>query len=277
MTRQMLQTSSTSFIEDIENLKLSIQFSLDGFSFCINNIGTSKKTLFFCNYTFDKSLSKPQELLIEIEKIFKNDSNLQRDFKEVQVIHQNNLATIVPDAYFQEDNLKDYLNYTVKTLVTDFISFDELNSINAKNVYVPFVNINNYLFQNFGEFEYQHHASVLIDKLIDTHASEEKKVFVNVSKTTFDLIVIEGKELLLYNNFNYTSKEDFLYYILFVAEQLNIAPENATVYLLGEISKESDLYEILYNYIKNVEFIEINNPVFDHLNLAKHSNFILLA
>ncbi|QOD61794.1 DUF3822 family protein [Polaribacter haliotis] len=272
----MRKKNSTPILKNTKDNKLSIQFNLDGFSFSIQD-SISKKDIYFCAYTFKETQATPENLLLKIDDIFKNDTHLQQDFSTVIVIHQNNLSALVPNQYFNEDKLSSYLNFNIKTLSTDFITFDEISSIDAKNVYVPYVNINNYLFNNFGEFDYKHHSSVLIDKLILRNKNESKTMYVNVSKTTFDIVVLENKKLVLYNSFAYTSKEDFLYYILFVAEQLQLDTNEFPLYLMGDIIFNSELYKITYTYIKNLNFLGSKNPIFKELNLETHTNFILLG
>ena len=61
---------------------------------------------------------------------------------------------------------------------------------------------------------------------------------------------------LLYNSFEYSSKEDFIYYILFAAEQLELNPEKFELQLLGHISKDDPLFKIAYKYIRNVSLLE---------------------
>ena len=274
--KTVLKKNSNTTIKNSKDTKLSIQFNLDGFSFCITNIHTNQ-TLYFSEYFFDKKQETPENLLKQIEEIFKTDSNLQKDFSSVLVIHENNLFTLVPNQYFSDKNLSDYLNFNIKTLATDYIVFDDLEEINAKNVYIPYVNINNYLFQNFGEFVYKHHLTLLIEKLIKKYQSEEKKVYVNVSKTSYDIIVIENKKLLFSNSFSYNSKEDFIYYILFTFEQLKLDAETIKLYFTGSIVLNSEIYKITYTYIRNVFFLESKNPIFNHLNSSKHANYILLG
>lgn len=277
MTKHLVKKKTiNNNIEVTSKRKLSIQFSLDGFSFCASNTNSGKKIL-FKNYSFEKTLNSPEELLTEIKSIFKNDTDLQLEFNKVQVIHQNNLSTIVPDAYFDENSLNNYLKYTIKTLKNDFIAFDEIPALHAKNVYVPYVNINNYLFQNFGEFNYQHHSSVLIQKLLSVNETEQKVMYVNVSKNSFDVIILDDKKLILCNTFSYNSKEDFMYYILFVAEQHQMNTEHFQLFFLGDISDESELYNITYSYIKNVNFLQSDNPIYSDLSLPNHSNYILLG
>ena len=259
----------------IEN-KLSIQFNLDGFSFSVYNI-ISKKEVYFREYEFENSQVTPENLLLKIKDIFKTDTQLQNDFSSVIVIHQNNLSVLVPSRYFNKKELASYLNFNIKKLTIDYIAFDSLEVLESKNIYIPYVNINNYLFQNFGEFEYKHHSTVLIEKLLNSTNNKEKTMFVNVSKTSLDIVVIENNQLILFNTFSYNTKEDFIYYILFVAEQLNLNVNEFSLHFTGKVNLEDAIYKTTYKYIKNVYFLESNTPLFNELNIASHSNFILLG
>lgn len=268
--------SSNNLLKKTKDIALSIQFSLDGFSFCVSDILT-KKDVFFTEYLFDHKQNSPEELYNQIETIFKTDLNLQLEFNSVSVIHKNNLSTLVPSKYFDEEVLTDYLNFNIKTLKTDFVAFDELPDIDAKNIYVPYVNINNYLFQNFGEFDYKHHQTILIEKLLKTAISKENTMYVNVAKNSIDIIVLKNSTIIFCNSFSFDSKEDFIYYLLFTAEQLQLNTEEFKLYFMGAIQMEDELYKITYKYIKNVSFLESKNPIFKELDISKHSNYILLG
>ena len=272
----MLKKTSKISLKKTKDIALSIQFSLDGFSFCVIDTVTEEK-IYFTEYKFAETLNSPEDLLSKIELIFKGNANLQLDYNSVTVLHQNNLYTLVPSTYFDEGSLATYLNFNIKTLNTDFIAFDEITAIDAKNVYIPYININNYLFQNFGEFEYKHHISVLIEKLLKIESLKEKTMYVNVYKNSFDIIVIEDKKIIISNSFLYHSKEDFIYYILFTAEQIQLNTEEFNLYFMGEIATDSDIYKITYTYIKNIFFLESQNAIFEDLEASNHSNFILLS
>ena len=277
MTRKVTkQNNNITTLKTIIENKLSIQFNLDGFSFSIYNI-ISKKEVYFREYEFENSQVTSENLLLKIKDIFNTDTQLQNDFSSVIVIHQNNLSVLVPNRYFNKKELASYLNFNIKKLTIDYIAFDPLEGLESKNVYIPYVNINNYLFQNFGEFEYKHHSTVLIEKLLNSTNNIEKTMFVNVSKTSLDLVVIENNQLILFNTFSYNTKEDFIYYILFVAEQLNLNVNEFSLYFTGKVNLEDAIYKITYKYIKNVYFLESNNTLFSELNIAPHSNFILLG
>ena len=273
---QKLQQRSNKAISS-QQKKLSIQFSLDGFSFCVQDIPT-KEILVVSEYVFKERLATPNLLLEKVVEIFESDKDLQVNFDQVTVIHQNNLSTLVPNDFFDESHLKSYLQYTIKTLSSDFVTYDSLTN-NIHNVYIPYVNINNYLFQNFGEFEFKHHSSLFIDKIAQQQNSLNKDcIFINVSYSSMDVGIVKDNEFSLYNSFHYKSKEDFIYYILFCIEQLEMNANELTVYFCGNIINEFDIYNITKNYIKNIEFLEPNHDFFEKSEFFfKHAHYLLLS
>ncbi|WP_296636630.1 DUF3822 family protein [Polaribacter sp.] len=275
MTEKLQRKINNSSLDISNNITLSIQFSLDGFSFCITKNDTNEIQYYFTR-SFTKTLKSPEKLLEKIKIIFEEEKELQKDFKKIRVIHENHLSALVPEAYFDKNLLVDYLDISIKTLKTDFIAFDTLQKIPAKNVYVPYVNINNYLFQSFGEFEYKHHHSVLLEKILQKKINN-KAMYVNVAKTHLDIIVTNNSELLLINSFAFDTKEDFIYYILFVAEQLDLDTEKFLLTFSGLISKYDDIYMITYKYVRNINFVKIKEPIDSNFNEPYQKNYILLG
>ncbi len=260
------------------NKSLSILLSSDGFSFCVKDIET-QKDIYFSEYLFEISINSPEFLLTKVLEVFTTDKELQQDFKVIKVVHKNDLSTLVPLPFFDENNLKHYLDYNIKTLPNDYIVYDEIESLKAVNVYIPYVNINNYLLQNFGEFEFKHHSTVLIEKLITYNLNSTKEgFFVNVSRNQIDIIVTDYDKLIFYNSFQFVSSQDFIYYILFVAEQLELDPNVFQLTFLGAIDEDDDNYKITYKYVRNINFIQVNSDFFTSSDkFTNHSNYILIS
>ena len=237
-------------LSTLKEKTLSIQLSLDGFSFCITNV-FSETILALYHYPF-KAVT-PEALLTKIEAIFESSELLKNEFKSVSVCHENNLSTLIPNSLFDKKNLAAYLGYAVKTLKNDYYTYDTIDTIEAVNVYIPFVNVNNYFIDTFGSFNYNHFSSLLIRHLITfSPKMGEPQVFVNIAKSHFEIVVIKNKQLLLYNSFAYQTKEDFIYYLLFVAEQLKLNTETFKLRLLGKVSTQDSLFAIAYKYVKDV-------------------------
>ena len=240
------------------NIKeLSIQIHLNGLSFCILNRTTN--TIEFIKTIGFKNKLTPVDILNHLKTELSTNTVFSEDFHAVLVIHQNELSSFVPKALYNENNKADYLKFNSKILRTDFITADDIAINESVNVYVPYVNINNYIFETFGEFVYKHSSSVLIDSILQKDDTKESPiVYINSNINTIELVVIDKGQLQLFNVFEYHTKEDFIYYVLFVFEQLNLDVETTPVKLSGTIDKNDELYSMLYTYVRHIDFITPN-------------------
>ncbi len=253
-------------ISDKNFKKLSIQVSLNGLSFCIADT-VSHKVLLSGNEAFPEELN-PQELLKEVKSLLINHRLDTMLFDEVVVIHKNNLFSLVPKPLFEEKELENYLKFNIKLLATDAIAFDELENHEMVNVYVPYMNINNHIYDLFGEFTYMHNGTVLIQSLLDHYSNQKDPTcFVHVGIKQMDILVLKQKNLLLYNSFIYETKEDFAYYLLFVLEQLDLNTESAVVRFFGQIEEDDDIFQLCYTYIKDLSIFIPTSP--NHLDLGE--------
>ncbi|MUP45504.1 DUF3822 family protein [Gramella sp. BOM4] len=247
----MVETAITTK-EINSNNKLSIQVSLNGLSFCI--LDRDQAVIrFFKSIQFEKQLD-PVKLLEQIESIYDANEELQQPIAEVSLIFNNSLFSLVPAELFDEDNASNYLKFNTRILKTDFIAHDEIRD-EIINIYIPYANITNYFFEKYGEFEYKHSLSVLIESLLELPKEPKTRLYLHASQNNYDLVIIENGKLVFANSFEYETPEDFLYYLLFTAEQLELDPRSFELILLGAITKDSEEYEITWNYVRNISFM----------------------
>ncbi|WP_452222810.1 DUF3822 family protein [Lacinutrix chionoecetis] len=269
----MTQTKNS---QEISHKALSIQVSLNGLSFCILN--TASNTIEVIKQSaFEKKLT-PFGLLDAIKHLFNTQEALHDTFNNVQLIHVNELSTLVPAALFNEDVVADYLKLNSKILKSDFVTFDDIKINETVNVYVPYVNVNNFIFDHYGDFTYRHYSTVLIEEILKQEKNaDSSKLYIHVNPTHFEIIATKAGALTLYNTFEYQTAEDFIYYVLFTAEQLSLNPESIETVLLGAITKNDALYNILYKYVRHVSFIQ-QNDAFNYADTITNnqSNFTLI-
>jgi hypothetical protein len=261
------QTNKGLDIADKNFKKLSIQVSLNGLSFCVADT-VSHKIILSDNLLFKEELN-PITTKIELEKLLHKHGLVEQQFDDVVVVHRNTLFGLVPKPLFKPDALTEYLKYNTTILANDELAFDELENHEIINVYVPYTNINNYIYDIFGEFTYLHNGTVLIQSLLDLYTNDKEPIcYVHVGKRQMDITVIAQRNLQLYNSFLFETKEDFTYYLLFVLEQLNIDTETITVKLFGSIEEDDSVFQLCYKYIKN---IAVFVPPFPHqIKLGEH-------
>lgn len=253
--------------------KLSIQVSLSGLSFCVFDL-LSHKIVNSMAIEFEKHKVLEEQLW----KAFIEFPILTKSFDEVMVVHDNNLNTFVPTSLFDVHFLASYLQYNTKVFETDFFTHDVIFPYEMNNVYVPFVNINNFLLDQFDTFEYQNSNSILVKQLLDlSKNNDEKQVFVHLQKEHFEIVIVKNQQLLFYNSFHYQTPEDFIYYLLFTCEQLQLNPETISIQFLGNCSEQDNFFKIAYKYIRNCNLLDVSNTsaVLDVSSSDLRNHFIL--
>lgn len=199
----------------------------------------------------------------ELEKILP-----AQDFqsgKQSKLVISDALYTLVPTTLFDEENLSDYLifNHTLNDPDQYKYHFDKLESFDAVIVYAIPRGLEFLLKAKLPAFQQYHFATPLLEAL-GLQQKTKEDFCIHIQKSRFDLIYIIDNKLHFFNSFAYESAEDFIYYLLYVMEQLQLDREKINLHLSGEIEKESSIYKLLYTYIRNIQFTKRT----DHLRFS---------
>ena len=257
-------TQVNSFIDEAFNpaytsmFQLITQISIDNILITVNE-KSSNKYIAFENYTF-QNVYNFDGVADMLETLMKESKLIKHKYKSVVCVIVNNLSTLVPNALYEDDRKKMYLKFNTSLEGDEMVMVDNLKSMDAKNIFALHLSIKSKLDYQFQNISYHHASSALIDTLVLQNKNQtSRKLFVHVQQTHFEAIVIDGKNLLFYNTFNYHTAEDFVYYLLFVCEQLHLNPETIDVVLLGEIERNSTIYSLTQKYIRKLKFGERND------------------
>lgn len=259
------QKHTSFFDKSFSDLKTSdyqlfLQVSKNGLSYTVFNPQTNTfigiESYMFNDIYNDYSLLSPLQALLNQTTI------LQKNFKKIIVSYVNNRATLIPKPIFQANNLKVYHQFNFAQQDEDIFKSDFLINLSAYNVYsIPDYIVN--AFNNLANVVFHHFSTALIESslLIAKKSKTAVIVEVHVLPNSFQITVVKNQQLELYNTFNYQTSEDFIYYLLFVFNQLNIKNDEATIRLTGEVDKNSAIYDMLYKYINTIEFCELPNDL----------------
>lgn len=236
-----------------KNYKLYIELSNNSFKHTIldtlNSTYIGIEEYRFTDIYNDYSLVEPLKEIIANNMIYKNE------YKAIIVAFVNNRSTLIPNAIFKADKLVSYHHFNYSKKEEDQFFADQLINLSAHNIY----SIPDFITDAFNDLKnvkFKHFSSALIEtSLLD--AKREKalsSINIHILPSSFQVVVIKNQKLELYNSFTYQSSEDFIYYLLFVLDQLNINNDEATIKLTGEVEKNSVIYTILYKYIQTLNF-----------------------
>jgi hypothetical protein len=236
-----------------KHYKLYIELSNNGLKHTVfntqNNTFIGIEAYQFSDIHNDYSLVEPLKEVIANNSIYKNE------FEAICIGLVNIRSTLVPNAIFKADKLEIFHKFNFTKQEEDQFFSDQLINLSAHNIYsIPdFITD---LFSGLKNVKFKHFSSALIESSL-LHAKKEKAlslIQVHILPSSFQIIAIKNQKLELYNSFLYQSSEDFIYYLLFILDQLEINNEEASILLTGHVEKNSVIYSILYKYIKTLTF-----------------------
>jgi len=257
---------------------LSMQMSMHG---VLISVYDDEKNKFIGLESFRLvGLKNENQVAGELDSLIKEREWLTDTFKKINIIYLDPITTLIPQALFEEKNKELYLNFNQITDGNTSVNFNLLKNAAAVNVFRIPKSVEVKIKTLWPDTKFFHPSSVFIESLLINYKNKttNKKLFVQVNHDYFEVVYLKDGKLSFHNTFKFRSKEDFIYFLLTTIEQLKLNPEEVNVILSGLIDKSSIYYEMVYQYIRNNEFIERNETfnysyLFD--NLAHHKYYVL--
>jgi len=247
----MMQSQENKILN--KSLTLIISVSLQELTIYLksssnNELVHSFNSKFSGNISTDVLLNNVKKSLLEFDL---------KNVLDVKLIINNKLYVLVPNEIFNKNLSLEYLKFNTEILNNDTSEIDDLSEINAKNIYVPYMNINNYLIDTFGTFEFYHYSTLFIKNVYKKIDCENcVSFYASVRHNVLNLVVFKGYKLIYSNTFDYQNKEDLLYYILFVKKQVKDVNSKTKITFYKEDNLKSNEFEYLKKFIKDVVIID---------------------
>jgi len=236
--------------------RLSIQLRLNGFSFCISD-PTESKIYYFSEYKIpdNKFANQSWQLITNLFEdwlLLKKFSSDQ--FQEIKVVIVTNAFSILPSSFIMDENNEMHLEFNQKIDYQYHIIKNEILNTNQEILFPIYSGLNTVIQEYLSSANIKHAMTVLHESIFSNlkNHQKENQVFAFVSERNLYLIAYKAKELVFTNCYQYTSKEDFIYFILLVYHSLNFNADTDKLNLTGDINPSSALYNICYQYIRNV-------------------------
>jgi len=239
--------------------ELSILASSYGLSFMLK--AEDSKTQKFFEYTFE--VTNPFVLSNKLIEIFIERNLADYTFDKIELIHHHMLNTLVPEEFAEEKNLRDLLGANIKLLDNDEVIFEPVEAFGATNIFVPYKRLMKFLSSKTAQLIPRHSTGVFLEKT----AVERKKhlqfpvfeIYLNIFPEDFQIAVFKNEKLQLYNAFPYENTDEFLYYLFFVWETLDISEDKMHVYLSG-IDSENEIVKNLSDFTANYTLLPAVTP-----------------
>ena len=229
----------------------------------------------FEQYNFKKA-SDWVDALRDLEKILPEQEYQVQ--KNLQVCISNDLYTLIPQALFDEKEIETYLslNHPIESNHQLKFHFTKLESSNAVVVFAISRSLEFMLKAKLPPHNLLHFSAPILEA-VGFNKMKLNELLINVQMEQFEVIHAPNGHLKFFNSFQYQSKEDFIYYLLYVMEQLKLEREQSKIILVGKIEKDSAIFKLLCTYInevtlgekpKNVQFSSVLNQLNNHSNFS---------
>jgi hypothetical protein len=86
------------------------------------------------------------------------------------------------------------------------------------------------------------------------HVGKSCTVLLSINNFYFDMVVKKRGQLYFFNRFQFTTKEDFIYFIIMTLQKLEIISSDVEIVIIGKIESQSSLNELIRRYFEDVRF-----------------------
>ena len=238
-------------LKENKNKKVDLELSLGNHFISLFTKDPESEIYHHSRKDFEKIIKT--DLLTTTLNSFLKENNINYEYIEnVKLYQENDLFTLVPDELFDEKEKKTYLKYTAKVKNTDFISNDSIEELKIKNVYIPYVNINNFLVDIFKNIDYYHFNSILIKKIF--RIKNDKSFFAYVDNNKVKIIIFNKDELIFFNSHEIKSETDVIYFLLLSIREKGLEVKETQINFILD-KKNELLLEIADKFFDNLEII----------------------
>ena len=200
------------------------------------------------------------QLSEQLSELLKAD--FSKKFRKVTFALIDPTYSLIPTSLFNELEAINYLklNHQLEDIASLNVKSYEVTAIGTQIVYAIPSLIERALKEHFSTVGLIHYTAPLLESFA-LDPQKEDELHLNVQKDSFDVLYSKNGKLQLLNTFNYQTAEDFVYYLLYVMEQLSIDRNRIELLVYGEIESTSTLYETLFKYIRHPQLSERTNKV----------------
>jgi hypothetical protein len=236
-----------------ESYEVSIQANANGLAYCIAD-PSANSYLLFRKHPFDHVILAG-DMIRKIRIVLENDEILSLKFHKVRFLGYTQQATLVPDDYFNKDEMTGYLHFNQGGEVDGELFNNAITPPGVHNIFALASDLVSLITLHFKKVEFMNQTTPFLKHLSNKpNPFVLPEVFLGLNPGFFDIACVGDGKLKLYNTFQYANENDLLYYTLFVFNQVGIDPQKTPLLVSGEFNTKLSYFEMLKQYIPETVF-----------------------
>lgn len=239
----------------VSSYNLSVLVGTDRFSFMAFDQDQQKVQL-LKSYQFHAE--KKQAIKTIVHEIYSQDSLLNNGFHQTSIAIVNEKNSLIPSRLYEENQENTYLRRLIDLPEEDVLLVNEIAELDIRNVFSIDTGLKNILHSYFPNAQLFHVSTLFIKgaRELSKHRAGFQ-IYLNVIGRNFQIVLFENQDLVFSNIFSYKSANDFVYFLMLIFDQFKLKPEAIPLYLCGQITEDSEIYKLIYRYIRHIHFISL--------------------
>ena len=247
-------------IQKTKDYILSIQVSLDGFSFLI--VHPDEKRIVAYKST-SVLISSANLLARRLKEWLEEEELLKNQFKSVRSFIVSESFTLIPEEYSGREWQRNLTSTLFDKKIHNHFTENKINQLDANLIFPVSQDILSVLHHFFSKnIEIIHPVTNLLNVIFESE--KENQAVVLPTKKYFYLIIKYNNKLLIANSFPTMHQNDLVYNVLNTFKQLDVARSETDLYIAGSIEQNTEIINLLMPFFINISNLKteglISNP-----------------
>ncbi|WP_413532312.1 DUF3822 family protein [Empedobacter brevis] len=245
---------------------LAILLSHDMLSY-ITKTTDGETTSYSDVYDYSVDFTNLNKTEIEIEHELRSNLAFLQEYDYVHICFLSTTINVIPNQFVHKpfEELLSLSDYSPIQLAIDC----PLENVDASIIYNIHYPLKDVLLSlpNLQNARLYHSGKFLVDYGMINSKNDE--IYINLMHQKLEVCVLSNGEFIFYNLFETKTKEDFLFYILYTLNQLDISPNTVSLYAFGDFLNLLDYQETLQKYVRHISFNDSDQQLGQYFTLYK--------
>lgn len=214
----------------------------------------------------------------KLDELKKNTEILNaKNWKSVNILSSLQAFTLVPKEFFEAQQASQYLKNVDNQALKNPIIANTQQTFEAINIFNIPKSIHEWSKKNYENPNFMHISEVFLNQITNKNIEKEAKMHIFVNDKYLLIVVLNENQVQFCNTFQYKTSRDFLYFVLFVIDELRLDKTNTELKLYGQINQVAEIYRLLNNYVAQLGLWEGNiniemGEIFQHITKLHYAD-----
>ncbi len=257
-------------IENCKDYILSIQCSLNGFSFIISDPQKSKIIAFKEN---EINAATPFHFSREIASCLSTEKVLFSQYKAVNVAYLDSNEMLYPNSIVDVSDLPDIFKVMFGEKKESVILFNEVQKGETSVLFSIPLSIHDFFKERYENISFYSYGLPVLNYFLSGYANSMTLALYRYRKVLYT-IATDGNKISFFNSFFVKTDSDCLYYTLYVAKEIDL-DKRSDLILIGDFEAHSEFVKSLKGFYEKTRFGSIRKTFDSRILTSKPGHYYI--